>query len=117
MFINNFVTVFVLSLLVANAIASPTPNSHILIPRDDSIVDINVLTNRDGTFQLTFSQKGVTQGYLIQNTPNSTYPYHFVALDGSGLGIDPVALLDGSLSDGPQLMFELASLAQQFGQA
>src|SRR5438874_1909702 len=45
------------------------------------------------------------------------YPYHFVALDGSGLGIDPVALLDGSLSDVPQLMFELASLARQFGQA
>ena len=106
---------FVFSFLFLNVVTSPTPQSHSLIHRDNSLVDVSVLIDPDGSFRLTFSVNGITQGYLIETTPNSTYPYYFIALDASGKPIDPAAFLKGAVSGIPQLMIQLANMAQQFG--
>jgi hypothetical protein len=111
------ILIFVLPLFL-NAVANPVSvQSHSLTPRDNSGVSVTILTNPDGTYELTFSENGVTQGYLVETTPNSTYSYYFIALDASGLPIDPTALLNGAVSNVLQLEVELASLAQQFGKA
>jgi hypothetical protein len=107
--------IFVLPLFL-NAVANPTSaQSHGLIPRDNSDVNITIVTNPDGTYKLAFSENGVNQGYLVETTPNSTYPYYFIALDAFGLPINPTALLNGTVSHVLHLEKELASLIQQFG--
>src|ERR1700738_914023 len=68
-------------------------------------------------YKLAFSENGITPGYLLETTPNSTYPYYFIAVDASGLPIDPTALLDGAVSGISLLLMQLASVTHQFGKA
>lgn len=111
-------TLIFIHLLFLNAAVNPvSAQSHSLIPRDDSGVNIAILTEPDGTYELAFSENGVTQGYLVETTPNSTYSYYFLALDASGLPVDPAALLGGTVSGVLQAEVQLATQVQQFGKA
>lgn len=109
---------FLLHLLFLTTAATPTPSHlHSFIPRDGGGVDITVQTDSSGNFELVFSQNGAVQGYLVETTPNDTYPYFFIALDASGAPVDPASLLSDAVSGVLQLEMELANLVQQFGKA
>jgi hypothetical protein len=108
---------FLLLSLFLHAASNPiTLPSHSPTPRDASSILITLLTNPSGTHTLAFSSNNAITGYLVETTPNSTYPYAFLALDASSSPIDPAALLSGAVSTVLQPEMELAGLIQQFGQ-
>jgi hypothetical protein len=115
MLINNLL--FVFGFLFFNAVAIPAAQSHSLTPRDNGSIVVTVSADPGGAYKLAFSENGVTQGYLVENIPNSSYPYHFIVLDASGVVIDPKTFVNDRDSGIPPQLMQLASVTQQFGQA
>jgi hypothetical protein len=108
--------ILVLSVYFTTTFTTPTPiNTYrSLVPRDSGS-SIQITTDAQGNYEMAFYENNALQGTIVENTPNDTYPYYFIALDSAGNLLDASSILDQTAQGVQEAEEDFANIFQQAG--